>query len=237
MINGIVYENRRFPAAGMAHALRQLGLGGYVTKGCTLSVSGSSVIIAAGYFVPPYGHMVSMEGTTTVTPAAVSSTYYATLVYEIDLSQTNTVNDFEQGSFKVLTNTTDFPSLTQDDLEADPTGTYQMPWANFMLSSSGISSFTDLRVVLGTVNTITANVADWTASGNGFEVTMTCNNMTADRIPRHFAVHHTTNETDATRKSIDKNAAYISTVTGGNGTITLYATQKPAIALSFDVEG
>lgn len=237
MINGIVYENRRFPASGMAHALRELGLGGYITKGCEMTVAGSTINIASGYFVPPYGHLVAMEGTTTVSPASVSSTYYATLVYEIDLSQTNTVDDFEQGAFKVLTDTTGFPTLTQEDLEANPTGLYQMPFARFMLSASGISSFTDLRIVLNTVNTITANVADWTASGSGYTATLNCNNMTPDRIPRHFAVHHTTGETDATRKSIDKNAAYIATVTGGAGTVTLYATRKPAIALSFDVEG
>lgn len=237
MINGIVYENRRFPASGMAHALRELGLGGYVTKGCELSVSGTTITIAAGYFVPPYGHMVAMEGNTAVTPASVSSTYYAMLVYEIDLSQTNTVDTFNQGSFKVLTDTTGYPVPVQDDLEEDPTGTFQMPFARFMLSSSGISSFTDLRIVLNTVNTISAAVSDWTASGSGYVATLACNNMTADRIPRHFSVHHETGESDATRISIDKNASYISTVTGGEGTVTLYATRKPAIALSFDVEG
>lgn len=237
MINGIVYDNRRFPASGMAHILREEGLGGYITKGCEMTVSGQNIVISAGYFIPPYGHMVAMEGTTTVTAPTVTSAYYAMLVYEIDLSKSNTTTDFQQGSFKVLTNTTAYPTLTQEDLETNTTGVYQMPFARFMLGASGITSFVDLRVVLNGVQTIAVGASDWTASGNGFTATVACNNMTEDRIPRHFAVHHTTGETDATRKVLDKNAAYIATVTGGDGTITLYATRQPAIALTFEVEG
>lgn len=236
MINGMIYNIRKITAAGFAHVVRVMGLGGFVTKGCALSYSGNMISITPGYFIPPYGHLVKMDGTTQVEVEGVTADYYAYLVYEIDLSKTNTVSNFQQGAFKIVKNSANWPTLTQQNLEDVADGVYQMPFARFRIGTSGISNWTDLRVVMNGVQIVEVPVSAWVASGNGFIATISVSNMT-DRVPRHFGVHHTTNETDATRKNINKNAALISTVNSGAGALTFYATQKPAIALSFEVEG
>lgn len=112
-----------------------------VTKGCAVTASSSAITIAKGYFVV-YGRFVQITGAETVTPEAVTTgTAYRRLVYEIDLTKTNTDTEFNQGYFKVLSSAnTTYPALTQQDLDNGGT-VYQMPFARFTQSVSGISDF------------------------------------------------------------------------------------------------
>lgn len=112
-----------------------------VTKGCAVTASSSAITIAKGYFVV-YGRFVQVTGAETVTPDAVTTgTAYRRLVYEIDLSKTNTDTEFNQGYFKVLSSANaTYPALTQQDLDNGGT-IYQMPFARFTQSVSGISNF------------------------------------------------------------------------------------------------
>ena len=66
------------------------------------------------------------------------------LVFEIDLSQENTETEFNQGKFKIIKGTaTEYPTLQQDDIVNNATGIYQMEFARFIASGSGITGFTD----------------------------------------------------------------------------------------------
>lgn len=123
-----------------------------VTKGCTVTADRNNLYIAKGYFVI-YGRFVKVTGQETVTPDAVQTgTLYCRLVYEIDLTKTNTIEEFQQGYFRIISSGSAYPTPTKQDLENGGT-LYQMPFARFTVSSSGIANF------VSEANTI--NIADF----------------------------------------------------------------------------
>ena len=89
------------------------------------------------------------ETTYTTLNATLTDGLYYSVVLEIDLSQTNTRQEFNQGSFKLLSNNGSYPTLQQDDLSLSiNTGVYQMELARFTTSASAITNFTDRRNIL-----------------------------------------------------------------------------------------
>lgn len=89
------------------------------------------------------------ETTYTTLNATLTDGLYYSVVLEIDLSQTNTRQEFNQGSFKLLSNNGSYPTLQQDDLSLSiNTGVYQMELARFQTSASAITNFTDRRNIL-----------------------------------------------------------------------------------------
>lgn len=89
------------------------------------------------------------ETTYTTLNATLTDGLYYSVVLEIDLSQTNTRQEFNQGSFKLLSNNGSYPTLQQDDLSLSiNTGVYQMELARFTTSASAITNFTDTRKIL-----------------------------------------------------------------------------------------
>ena len=89
------------------------------------------------------------ETTYTTLNATLTDGLYYSVVLEIDLSQTNTRQEFNQGSFKLLSNNGSYPTLQQDDLSLmTNTGIYQMELARFQTSASAITNFTDTRNIL-----------------------------------------------------------------------------------------
>lgn len=112
-----------------------------VTKGCAVTSTSNTITIGKGYFII-FGRFVQITGDEIITPEAVTTgTAYRRLVYEIDLTKTNTDTEFNQGYFKVLSSAnTTYPALTQQDLDNGGT-IYQMPFARFTQSVSGISNF------------------------------------------------------------------------------------------------
>lgn len=112
------------------------------TKGCTISRGTDDIYISAGYFFIA-GRLVEISSLETIsTPVVSSGTTYCRLVFEIDLSKANTNDSFNQGYFKMLTSTSGYPAITQQDLE-NGGAVYQLPFAKFLKTSAGISSFVD----------------------------------------------------------------------------------------------
>ena len=117
-----------------------------ITLGCEVSISGESVNIQPGYFVTA-GRWTKITGVETVpSPEIISGQIYCVVVYEIDLSQTNTPSEFNQGHFKTLTSTTAYPDITKEDLENGGT-IYQFPFCQYVKNTSGISQFVDARAI------------------------------------------------------------------------------------------
>lgn len=152
MVNGITFASQLITSANMAHYMWTfLNKTNGITKGCAVSASGSNINITTGYFII-YGRMVQIVGTEVVPcPAVTSGSLYCTLVFTIDLTKTNTEAEFNQGYFEILTSTSNYPGVTQQDL--DGTGTkYQMKFAQFIRSATATSSFRDLRPILNLNN-------------------------------------------------------------------------------------
>ncbi|MDD2954359.1 MAG: hypothetical protein PHC95_14615, partial [Parabacteroides sp.] len=74
------------------------------------------------------GRLLNIYGAHTVAiPVVETGDQYVQLVYEIDLSKTNTVTNFQQGAFKLLTSFDGWQSYTQQDL-FDGGYIYQIPF-------------------------------------------------------------------------------------------------------------
>lgn len=117
-----------------------------ITKGCGVSQSDGNVYVQKGFFVVS-GRFVEVTGVETIeSPAVTSGTLYCKVVYEIDLSKTNTESNFAQGYFKTLTSASGYPSVTQDDLDGDGT-LYQMPFCQYTKTVDAVGSFLDIRPI------------------------------------------------------------------------------------------
>lgn len=141
MIEGIVYDLQNITASDMALVYWMYGgMRDGIITGCSMSYTSSAVAITSGYF-SARGHLTKLSGTTSVSlPTVSGSTLYCNLVYQIDLSQTASQSSFTQGSFIVLTNSTTYPTPTQQDLDNGGT-IYQMSFAKFKLGTSGVSGW------------------------------------------------------------------------------------------------
>lgn len=156
MINGITFDEQTITAANMAHFMNVFsGHQNGVTQGCEITNDASNLYIAPGYFLI-HGRQVQIVGTQTVALERVSSgALYCLVVFEIDLSKTNTETSFLQGTIRTLTSASAYPVPTQEDLDDGGT-VYQYPLARYHVTSSGADSFTDL----------TEDVAvDWMSEG------------------------------------------------------------------------
>lgn len=114
-----------------------------VMKGCdvTENVDGNLEISAGAFIV--MGRQIEVISTEVITvPVVPSGTLYSILIFEIDLSQTNTETEFLQGSFKIVSDAADYPTLTQEDL-TDGGTTYQFLFARFENTVTGIGSLSE----------------------------------------------------------------------------------------------
>lgn len=148
MINGITFSEQLIRSKDFAHFMHTFlnGTSG-ITKGCEVSANENNVYVQKGYFIQ-YGRFVEIIGTETVpSPEVLSGQLYCTLVFEIDLSKVNSTVAFNQGYFKTLTSTTDNVTLIQQDLDNDGT-VYQLPFAQYIKTISGIEQFRDIRPIL-----------------------------------------------------------------------------------------
>lgn len=136
MIRGITFSEQMFYSADFAH-FQHFWLNGQsgITKGCSITNTTTNVTIGKGYFIV-HGRLMQVEVAEVIGSAYGFETGYNRIVYEIDLSKTNTITEFNQGAIKVLHTT----ALTQQDLDNGGT-VYQYPLCHFQWSGSGISSF------------------------------------------------------------------------------------------------
>lgn len=140
MIRGITFADQLTTSDDFAHLQNKWfnGVSG-VTKGCAVTADADNVYVGAGYFLI-YGRLVRIVGTETIASEVVELNKYCSLVFEIDLSKTNSTTVFTQGYFKILSNTETYPTLTQEDLDVDGT-VYQMEFARFIKTTTAITEF------------------------------------------------------------------------------------------------
>lgn len=163
MVRGITFSEQLTTSGDFAHFQNTfLDRACGITKGCRVTSDTEKVYISAGYFVVA-GRFINITGVHEVTtngPTDVGE-LYCSLVFEVDLSQFNTVDKFNQGAFKIVTSIVAYPTLVQQDLDAGGT-IYQMPFARFKNTVSGITNFQDTSIIVN-VSDIWSRVANQNA--------------------------------------------------------------------------
>lgn len=108
----------------------------------------NNIVTVSSGFAVIKGGLIN-ETTSSSLNATLTDGLYYSVVLEIDLSQSNTRQEFNQGSFKLISNQGSYPILQQDDLSLmTNTGVYQMELARFQTTNSSIMNFTDTRNIL-----------------------------------------------------------------------------------------
>lgn len=171
-IRGITFSKQSVSPNDDSHIYKVLlnGKNGK-TKGCTMTTNGDLIYISEGYFFAA-NRLIEIPSTETIeTTAVLNGTTYFRLVFEIDLSKTNTASEFKQGAFKVLSSATGYPDIVQEDLEEGGT-IYQLPFAKFAKTVSGFTSFIPELETIGFVKNnamIYVSKSGNDASGDGTE--------------------------------------------------------------------
>lgn len=146
MIRGITFDKQLMKSKDHAHEVNYYYGGDLgITKGCevTENVDGN-LVVSEGYFIIN-GRLVGIEGSEIITvPSVPSGTLYSILVFEINLNQENTLTEFNQGIFKIISDATNYPTLIEQDLDEGGT-VYQFEFARFMNTVGGISELVDTR--------------------------------------------------------------------------------------------
>ena len=127
--------------------------------GMELSYTNSSVTIAEG-LCEIAGRPIAVIDSETV--AVSTESLYCLLILEIDLSKESTKDTFNQASFKLLTSSTSYPTVTQQDINkySGTDTVYQLEFARFRSGSTGISDFKDTRQFLNFARIYTQIKAD-----------------------------------------------------------------------------
>ena len=107
-------------------------------SGSTLTVQSGAVCIQGRF----------LEEDTSTDISAGTDTAFCKLIIEIDLSNQNTEQAFNQAQYKVIKNSNGYPTLTQTNIVKNNTGVYQYELARFKTSLSGITEFQDMRTFL-----------------------------------------------------------------------------------------
>lgn len=169
-VRGITFSKQTVSSNDDSHIYKLLlnGREG-TTKGCKMTYSKDDIYISDGYFFISnrLAEVPSME--TISTPIVTTGTNYCRLVFEIDLSKTNTNSSFEQGYFKILSSATAYPDIIQEDLE-NGGNVYQLPFAKFTKTVNGIGSFISELKNIGIAaenKTIYVSTSGNDASGDG----------------------------------------------------------------------
>ena len=121
------------------------GVSNNYKNGMAVTYSGSTVTIDSGA-VCIQGRFLEEDTYTTL--SARTNTAYCKLVIEIDLDKENTESEFTQASYKIITSTSGYPSLTQSNIVKNVAGIYQYELARFRTGASGITEFQDMRTFL-----------------------------------------------------------------------------------------
>ena len=161
---GVTFENQLLAEMDGGN-LQEFLLKDGVIRGLTLSYNGSNLTIAAGYLIAA-GRLIGNDSALTITVPA--SAGYARIVLIIDLTGTATDSVFTQLSTRVDSevNISDFPALTQGDINGGVDTTYEIALAIVQTSASGITGIESqlgaagLKPILG--------AAAVTASAQGF---------------------------------------------------------------------
>lgn len=106
------------------------------------------IYISEGYFFAANRLIQISSPETIATPVITAGTTYCRLVFELDMRQVNTNSEFNQGYFKILTSTSNYPDILPEDIE-NGGNIYQLPFAKFVKTVNGIASFVDELETIG----------------------------------------------------------------------------------------
>lgn len=150
MIKGQTYSNQLFESWAYRLTLDTLlnsNDGVLEQYGDQMEVTSSSnnIVVGSGLAVIQ-GGIIENTSSLTLVPQLQANEYYSVVV-EIDMSQTNTTESFNQGSIKLISQSGAYPTLTkQDTIQGQ--GKYQYELARFQTTSSAITNLTDTRTYL-----------------------------------------------------------------------------------------
>lgn len=167
-VRGVTYSKQAVSSNDDSHIYKVL-LNGRTgkTKGCGMTYSTDRINISSGYFFAS-NRLVEIPSTETIATPIVTEPTFCLLVFEIDLSKTNTNTAFNQGAFKVLTRAANYPEPTQEDLENGGM-IYQLPFARFIKTVSGIDTFESVLEMVGMLQSneihVATNGSDLTGDG------------------------------------------------------------------------
>lgn len=115
--------------------------------GMGLSYTNNSITISEG-LCEIAGRPIAVIDSETVNVG--TENLYCLLILEIDLSKDSTKDVFNQASFKLLTSSTSYPTVTQQDINMynGSNNLYQLEFARFKSGTSGITEFKDTRKFL-----------------------------------------------------------------------------------------
>lgn len=115
--------------------------------GMELSHTNNSITVAEG-LCEIAGRPVAVIDSETV--AIGTDSLYCLLILEIDLSKDSTKDVFNQVSFKLLTSSTSYPAVTQQDINMynGSNNLYQLEFARFRSGSNGVTDYKDTRKFL-----------------------------------------------------------------------------------------
>lgn len=115
--------------------------------GMELSYTNTSITVAEG-LCEIAGRPVAVIDSETVQVS--TENLYCMLILEIDLSKESTKDIFDQVSFKLLTSSTSYPTVTQQDINQynGTNDVYQIEFARFRSGTTGITDFKDTRKFL-----------------------------------------------------------------------------------------
>lgn len=150
MLKGHVFENQLFgnPIFAVFVNTFLAGENGIINgfgNGMAVTTNGFNLTVQSGVCCIQ-GRFLQEDTSTTIT--AGSTPAYARLVLEIDLDKTNTDDDFQQGYYKIITNSNSYPNLTQTDIVNNVSGVYQFSLGRFQITSGGITGYADERSFL-----------------------------------------------------------------------------------------
>ena len=150
MLKGHVFDEQLFGSEIFAVFVNSFlaGENGVINgfgNGMAVTVNGYNLTIQSGV-VCIQGRFLQEDTSTTI--AAGTTPAYARLVLEIDLDEENTESTFLQGSYKVITNSSEYPPPTQTDIVNNVSGIYQFPIGRFRITANGIQDYTDERAFL-----------------------------------------------------------------------------------------
>jgi hypothetical protein len=250
MIRGITFDKQLMKSKDHAHEVNYYYGGDLgITKGCEVleNVDGN-LVVSDGYFIIK-GRLIGIEGDEIIeVPSVPSGTLYSTLVFEIDLTKENTISEFNQGVFKILSDASDYPTLIQEDLD-NGGEVYQFEFVRFENSVSGIDNMVDTRVVLdlgkyatveqlndkASVSTYSATIesTSWTGSSAPFSKAVTVTGILSTDTPILDLVLTGTFATDQTML---ENWAKIYRAVTSADTITFYATEVPSANITIQAK-
>lgn len=115
--------------------------------GMELSYTSNSITVAEG-LCEIAGRPIAVIDSETVNVG--TENLYCLLILEIDLSKDSTKDVFNQASFKLLTSSTSYPTVTQQDINMynGSNNLYQLEFARFKSGTGGITEFKDTRKFL-----------------------------------------------------------------------------------------